>query len=41
MNGQRLKHYRVGEAINTEDSDGTDEEETEDASNAPSGAVHQ
>ena len=41
LNGQRLKHYRIGESINTEDCEGTEEDETVDDSNASSGVDNQ
>jgi hypothetical protein len=36
VNGQRLKHYRVGDRIDTQATEGTKDDEPEDASNASS-----
>jgi hypothetical protein len=36
VNGQRLKHYRVGDMIDTQATKGTEDDEPEDASNASS-----
>ena len=42
VNGQRLKHYVVGEKIETEDTEETnDDDESEDAHNASSGVENQ
>jgi hypothetical protein len=41
VNGQRLKHYRVGDTIDTQDTDGTKDDETEDAPNAFSAPENQ
>ena len=41
VNGQRLKHYVVGEKMNTEDTEETDDEESEDVHNASSEVENQ
>ena len=38
VNGQRLKHYRAGEHLNTEASEETNDEEVEDDLNTSSSA---
>jgi hypothetical protein len=41
VNGQRLKHYRVGDRIDTQATEGTKDDEPEDASNASSAPENQ
>jgi hypothetical protein len=41
VNGQRLKHYRVGDGIDTQADEGTEDDEPEDASNASSAPENQ
>jgi hypothetical protein len=41
LNGQRLKHYRVGDRIDTQADEGTEDDEPEDASNASSNPENQ
>jgi len=41
VNGQRLKHYRAGEQLNTEESEETEGDEAEDEPNASSAAENQ
>jgi hypothetical protein len=36
VNGQRLKHYRVRDKIDTQATEGTEDDESEDAPNASS-----
>jgi hypothetical protein len=41
VNGQRLKHYRVGERIDTQVDEGSEDDEPEDAPNASSALENQ
>ena len=41
VNGQRLKHYRAGEQLNTEESKETNDGEAEEEPNASSAADNQ
>jgi hypothetical protein len=41
VNGQRLKHYRVGDRIDTQATEGTEDDEPEDASNVSSAPENQ
>ena len=41
VNGQRMKHYVVGEKVDSEDTEVTEEDELQDAANASSAAMNQ
>ena len=41
VNGQRMKHYVVGEKVDSEDAEVTEEDELHDAANESSAAVNQ